>query len=240
MELNILAIVILSISMGFYVQTVIGFAGSLTALPILLIVMELSDAISYISIFYLISSIFMVSKEWYNIDKQLIFRLAVSSTIGVFLGILLLHYGKPLVLKKALGLFILLYVGYKGIGKRELKPSSMTESLFGILGGFFSGVFSTGGPLYAIYIQSKAQDIRMFRATMIGVLALVSFVRIPILSFNGMITITHLKYSAFVFPFFFLAQFIGKKTYPILNERAFKAIILGLLLLSALGLLIKP
>ena len=86
------------------------------------------------------------------IDKNIIARLALASVIGVFLGIMVLSYGKPIVLKKALGFFIILNVGYTLIGKDKLKPSFKLEIPFGILGGFFSGVFSTGGDLYMLFV----------------------------------------------------------------------------------------
>lgn len=239
MDLGVLSIIILGISVGFFVQTVMGFAGALTALPIMLIGMELQDAIAYISIFYLFSSIFLISKEWQNIDKKIIARLALASVIGVFLGIMVLSYGKPIVLKKALGFFIILNVGYTLIGKDKYKPSFKLEVPFGVLGGFFSGVFSTGGPLYAICIKNTVTDIKTFRATMIGVLGLVTIVRIPMLSFNGVLNVTHLKYSLFVFPFFLFAQFLGKKIYLKLNEALFKKTLLVLLFLSGIALMLK-
>jgi uncharacterized membrane protein YfcA len=46
-------IVLLTIGIftGFFVQTITGFAGALIALPFLLFVMPLPDAIGYLSIF---------------------------------------------------------------------------------------------------------------------------------------------------------------------------------------------
>jgi len=64
MDLTVLLILVIGVFMGFYVQTVIGFAGSLIALPILLLGMKLTDSIAYISIFYLFSSAFLITKEW--------------------------------------------------------------------------------------------------------------------------------------------------------------------------------
>lgn len=53
MSLEVFFILAIGIFVGFYVQTVVGFAGSLMALPILLFKMDLPDAIAFISIFYL-------------------------------------------------------------------------------------------------------------------------------------------------------------------------------------------
>jgi uncharacterized membrane protein YfcA len=52
------------------------------------------------------------------------------------------------------------------------------KHLFGFMGGFFSGLFATGGPIYVIIIQNEANDIKTFRATMFASLGLVTVMRI--------------------------------------------------------------
>ena len=156
MDSEILILLAIAIFCGFFVQTLIGFAGSLVALPILLLGIKLPDAIAYISIFYLFSSGYLVFKEWKNIDKNVILKLAWTSVIGVILGIVVLTYTKPVILQKALGVFIILYVAYLVLGKKELKLNEKTGLLFGTLGGFFSGVFPTGGPI--CYGRKKHSD----------------------------------------------------------------------------------
>lgn len=236
MDIHIFLILIIGIFVGFYVQTVIGFAGSLMALPILLFGMQLPDAIAYISIFYLFSSAFLITKEWKNIDKKIILRLALASVIGVILGILVLTYSKPIILKKGLGVFILLYVAYVYFGKKEIKLNKAGIISFGVMAGFFSGVFSTGGPLYVICVENTVKEIKTFRATMIGVLGLVTITRVPALAISGILDFHHVKMALLVFPVFLFAQFLGKQTFEKINENLFKKLLMGLLCISSLVL----
>ncbi|WP_194852483.1 sulfite exporter TauE/SafE family protein [Nonlabens antarcticus] len=237
MDINIILILALGIFVGFYVQTVVGFAGSLMALPILLLVMDLPNAIAYISIFYLFSSVFLITKEWHNIDKKMILKLAFTSVIGVILGIIVLTYSKPIVLKKALGVFIIIYVAYASFGKKKVQLSKGGIIGFGVLGGFFSGVFSTGGPLYVMCIENTVKEVKAFRATMIGVLGLVTLTRVPALAVSGILNFSHLKTSLIVFPIFLFAQFLGKRTFKKINEKAFKALLMILLCISGIILI---
>lgn len=227
----------IAIFLGFFVQTVVGFAGSLVALPVLLIGLKLPDAIAYISIFYVFSSVFLVSKEWRDIDRSVILRLTLASVVGVASGIAVLAFTEPLILKKGLGVFILLYVGYALYGKADLQLGYKSNMVFGALGGFFSGVFSTGGPLYVISVQNSVQQVRAFRATMIGVLALVTLVRIPALSISGVLNFNHVKTSLLILPVFFLAQYLGKKMFLRINEALFRKVLMVLLCLSGLALI---
>ena len=222
---------------GFFVQTVVGFAGSLIALPILLIGLKLPDAIAYISVFYFFSSSFLVYKEWRDIDRNVILRLGWASVIGVIIGIVVLAHSKPLLLKRALGIFILLYVAYMIFGKTNLKLGKKASTIFGIMGGFFAGVFSTGGPLYVIAVKNTVEEAKVFRATMIGVLAVVTIVRIPSLAIAGVLDAGHLRISLLILPIFFLAQFLGGRLFLKINEQLFKKVLLVLLCLSGTALI---
>ena len=237
MSIEVFLILALGIFIGFYVQTVIGFAGSLLALPILLFKMELPDAIAYISIFYLFSSVFMISKEWQNIDKKIILQLAVTSVIGVILGIVVLTFAKPLILKRGLGVFILLYVLYISFGKKKIVLNKGGVISFGVMAGFFSGLFSTGGPLYVMCVENTVKNINALRATMIGVLGLVTITRVPALAVSGLLNLSHLKVALFILPFFLLAQFLGKKTFKKIDENIFKKSLMALLCVSGMIML---
>lgn len=239
MQTDILLLISLGIFLGFFIQTIIGFAGSLVALPILLLAVSLPDAIAYISLFYFLSSLYLVKKEWVNIDKKLIVKIAITSSIGIAVGIWALNYGQPLLLKKVLGVFLLIYVIYSFYDVKKFKSSSLLEYVFGFLGGFFSGLFSTGGPLFVIMVKNATVDMKTFRATMFGVLGIVSVVRIPMISIGGILNWDHLYHALFIFPFFFLAIFLGKKTYSKIDELLLKKSVLAVLFFSGAVLLFK-
>ena len=199
--------------------------------------MELPDAVAYISIFYVFSSFFLIKKEWINIDRKVILNLAIASIIGVLFGIFILSFSKPILLKKGLGVFILLYVTYILFGKKKVKLNKVGTTGFGFLAGFFSGVFSTGGPLFVICVENSVKSIKTFRATMIGVLGVVTITRIPALAFSGILNSNHLIMTLFVFPVFLFAQFMGKVSFNKISENLFKKVLMVLLSISGLLLI---
>ena len=238
MDLFLLITLAIGIFAGFYVQSAMGFAGSLIALPILLLKFQLPEAIAYISLFYVFSSIFLIYSEWVLIDKKTILDLSITSIVGVVLGILVLSFSKPIFLKKMLGVFILAYVVYSVLGKRKLNLRNSSILGIGIIAGFFSGIFSTGGPLYIICVENRVKEIHAIRATMIGILGLVTIIRIPTLAYSGILNIDQCKYAAIIFPIFLLAQFLGRKTFKKSGKAHYKKSILLLLLLSGISLLL--
>lgn len=232
MDIEILLTLATAIFLGFYVQTVVGFAGALIALPILLLKLEFADAVTYISIFYVFSSLFLVRKEWKNMDKKILVRLAIASLVGVLIGISVLLFAKPLILKKALGVFILLYVGHSLFGKKKIVLSKIGVYIVGVLAGFFSGVFTTGGPLYVMCVDNTVKDVKALRATMIGVLGMVTIARVPALAAGGILNVHHLQMTLYVFPVFLLAQYLGNRTFVKMDETLFKRALLALLCIS--------
>ena len=234
-----LVLLILGIFFGFFVQTISGFAGALVALPFLLFVMPLVDAVCYISIFYSISTPVYFYREWKNMDILLLRKLLVTSVIGLIIGSIILLYGQPTILKKALGLFIISFVLNSLINKNPKQISSNIQFVLGIFGGFFSGIFSTGGPLYAIIIKNKTNDVKVFRATMFGILGVVSIIRIVVLIAEGAVTTIELHNSLYVLPFFISALYLGKKVYLKLDEKILRKLILSLLFISGIILIVK-
>jgi hypothetical protein len=105
-----------------------------------------------------------------------------------------------------------------------------------LAGGFFSGLFSTGGPLYVIIVKNSSLDIQSFRATMFGILGLITVVRIPTLYTAGILNMEQVQYALYISPFFILAIYFGKRAYAKLNEVMLKNVVLVLLVFSGIML----
>ena len=232
-------IVALGISLGFFVQTILGFAAALVAIPILLQVKDLPDAIGLMSIFYFVFSLILVYKNRKEIDKNTVMPMLFSGVIGLILGISTLKTIHPLLLKKSLGIFIILYVVYLFFKDEKIKISKNWGGILGFIGGFLSGLYGFGGPLFIIYIHSRIKKASIIRATVIGTLGVINFLRVPILIYNDILNLNVLKQSLFVFPFFLLALFLGHQLYHKINEKTFNKMLIGFLLLSAISLIIK-
>ncbi|MFH1012609.1 MAG: sulfite exporter TauE/SafE family protein, partial [Candidatus Peregrinibacteria bacterium] len=116
------SIIILSIAigLGFFVQTNVGFAASLFTLPILLTIFDFKEAVGIISIFFVLFSLILVPKNWHQMNKKILITLSISSGIGLIIGVQLLKYMDPFILKKILGIFILLTVIHGYVKKEKI------------------------------------------------------------------------------------------------------------------------
>lgn len=239
MDLTPLLIMAVGISLGFFAQTITGFGAALVSLPILLLILSLPDAMSLMSIFLLLFSLILAYQNRTLINKKVVLQMAIGGTLGMILGVQTLKWGNPVILKKALGIFIVGYVLHAILSKREIQSFKKLGFLFSILGGFFSGLFSSGGPLFITYIHNKLKDIKVVRATLIGTLAITNTLRIPLLTQAGLMNKAILMNAAYLLPFFLLAIFLGSKFFHHLNEHLLKRFFLFVLLASGIALIIK-
>jgi len=234
-----LIILIAGIGLGFFVQTIAGFAGGLFALPIILQVIPMQEAVAYLSVFLCMFSILLVYQTWPQIDKKTVKELAVGIIVGLAAGVFILKMGSPLVLKRLLGVFILLFVGYRCLKKRKIRLPGRTGIFFGLAGGVFSGMFSAGGPTYVIYVYNKIDGAAVFRATLIGILSITNILRLPMLVVSDILTAEILLQSLYILPFFILALFLGNKLYKKIQPHTFKNVLMVLLVVSAASLLLR-
>jgi len=239
METLPLIILIAGISLGFFVQTVAGFAGGLFALPIILQVIPMQEAVAYLSVFLCLFSILLVYRNWTDIDKKTVRELSVGIIVGLAAGVGILKTGSPMVLKRLLGVFILLFVTYHFLKKKKLTLPGRWGVLFGLAGGVFSGMFSAGGPTYVMYVYNRIDGAAVFRATLIGILSITNILRLPMLVVSDILTTQILITSLYIVPAFVLALFLGNRLYNKINEHTFKNILMILLVVSGISLLIR-
>jgi uncharacterized membrane protein YfcA len=228
----------LSIFVGFFVQTVIGFAAPLIALPILTRLIGIQGAVGLVSIFLLLFSITMTQKTWRDIDRKVVVELALGGVFGVFIGVYALRYGNPIVINKLLGLFILFYVLHQFYSKKKIKGFQRFGWVFGFIAGIFSGMFSSGSPFYVSYIYNKLDKPAVIRATIIGALAVTNILRFLLLIYEKIINVHIFTLALFMLPGFVLALFLGQRMYKKLNEDIFKKVVMAFLVISSISLLV--
>ncbi len=230
-------IVAIGVSIGFYVNTIVGFSAALVAFPFILLVMNMRDAVGLESILFLFSSIILTCKNYKLIDKRIIGELIIGILIGLGIGIKLLKTCDPSILKKLFGIFVLVMVAYLQFRNKKSRLFKKMGVLFGFGGGFFSVLFATGGPAVVAYIQNKIDDKVVLRASIIGALGIMNFIKFPLLIYTGIITPFLFIMSLCLMPFFLLSIHLGHRTFNKINERTFRNILMLLLTASGLSII---
>ncbi|HZM37071.1 MAG TPA: sulfite exporter TauE/SafE family protein, partial [Burkholderiales bacterium] len=112
--------------------------------------------------------------------------------------------------------------------------------LAGALGGFVATVFGgMAGPLYVVYLRTRALDKTRFRATMSFALLCLAAVRAVGYGGLGLYDARVLWLLAGALPVVFLAMVVGDHWHARLDEARFGHIVAALLALSGVALLFK-
>ncbi len=229
----------LGIFIGFLVQAFTGFAAGAIALPILVFAFPLQDSVVIISVLLFLSSLLLTIKNWRFIDKAVLSRLAWVSTVGIAFGVATLKFGNPKLLVQLLGLFIIAYSTYQHVQPRTILFLKDQNILCGLFGGYFAGLFSAGGPVFALYLSNMIDDTKVLRATTIGIVLVLATTRLIFLTLGKLVTFPLLKTSMIALPFFVVAVILGQILHDKVSNAVFRRISLIFLLLCGVVLLLK-
>jgi uncharacterized protein len=115
-------------------------------------------------------------------------RLVPAMLIGMAIGAtLLLNLPRDPALL-ALGVFITAYGAYVLIGPRRLTTAPRWLAWpIGMIGGIFSALFGTGGPIYMVFLSARLDDKSVLRATSAIVVGLSIWIRLVLFLVTGLL-----------------------------------------------------
>jgi uncharacterized membrane protein YfcA len=183
--------------------------------------------------------------------KQLNFRqfgiICVCMVIGLPLGMYFFRTFDTLLLKKLLGIFIIvasawqlfMRLGHKNSGIIEPPRGIKALPYYGLLitGGIVHGMFSTGGPLVVIYASRALPDKGQFRATLCLLWTVLNTVIISTYLIEGSITLPIADNTGMLVPFVIFGIIAGEKIHHKVNERFFSVIVFSMLLITGFFML---
>lgn len=220
------------VALAYTVFGLTGFGAAMIAVPVLVQFLPLQFAVPLVVLLDLVCTSLVGGRNWRQVSLVELQRLLPAMLAGVVIGISTLTSVAqkwPLI---ALGAFVL------WMAARNLRAASTATAQLpllwawpsGIVGGIFSALFGTGGPIYTIYLSRRIDDADRFRAT-ISVTILCSAVTRAIgfgaagLFGRNPVVLTALS----VLPFCLLGLWVGsslrRRMAPLLLKRCLSALL---------------
>lgn len=186
-ELLTLAQLALIIVFGYTVFGLTGFGSSVTAMPLLVLLIPLRMAVPLMLVFDLVSGLLLGLRNRRFIEKREALRLMPFMVAGMAIGVLALVRAPERLLLVVLGLFILCYSAWSLLVRGKPRPlASAWAGPFGVVGGMFTALFGTGGPFYTIFLTRRLDDKLALRATISGVLFFSAVARLVLFTGAGL------------------------------------------------------
>lgn len=172
-------------------------------------------------------------------------KLLPMALVGLVIGLLIGNYIDDKTFKIIIGICILLSVGIiiwteKGASFNQFVKNKWYSPVFGFIMGFFTMIGNAAGPALSVYMLSKKLDKITFTATAAWFIMILNFTKIPLqlfvwhnLSWQGIIL------NIMALPFILLGGFIGIKILKVIPEKRFRQVIIGLVIVSAIMLLLS-
>lgn len=173
-----------------------------------------------------------------------LFSLVPSVSVGLLLGFALLGYIEDGQLSVLLGTIVLALIVIHVFKDRlesklqiRFTQSRVFHAILGLLAGFTTMVGNAAGGIMAIYLLSKGMRKQEFVGTGAWFFFIVNVVKVPFTAYLGLITPETLLFNAWTIPAIAAGGLLGIKTLPLIPQKHFQAIVLGLAALGGLRLL---
>jgi len=221
------------------VSTLVGFGSALITLPFASLVVDIKKAIGVIAVYYLAMNVGKTLSFRKHIDWRVSKLIVLGSIPGGFLGASALYYSPPGVLKKILGLLVLMYVLNRFV-KFFREPNVGERGLVftGVVYGFFSGLVGTGSAIKAPVLLSYGLRKESFAGTH-GVTGLVlNAIKIGLYLASGILTFEDFPFGLILVVVGVLGLQTGKYFLHKVSPRLFERLVIVMLSLASIKLLI--
>ncbi len=230
-----------TVTLGYTVFGMTGFGANLVALPVLAHVMSLRFAVPMLLVLDLLSSTLMSTRHRSAVDTGELKRLVVPMLVGMALGLPLLQHAAEHWLLVLLGIFVGVFAAWSLWGPPN-RPAAAPGWVWptGVVGGAFSTIFGTGGPVYTLFLVNRITDTGRLRATLGAVILISALVRLVLFTGSGFLMQPGLPLlAALLVPCALAGYAIGSRTNARMPQAQVRRAIWILLLAASASLLLR-
>jgi uncharacterized membrane protein YfcA len=240
-SLPTLAIALPAVVVAYVIFGIAGFGAALICAPVLAHALPVATIVPLLALLdcgaATINGVRMSEQVAKNELLWVLPLMAIGSVAGIYL--LLALPERPMML--ALGIFVM---GYALYGLFAPPPSSVIRrgwvALFAPLGGIFSGMFGSGGAIYAIYLSRRVTDRDAFRATQTTLVGLATLTRGAVFALAGLYSDWHmLAFALLLAPAMLIGIWIGHHMTFKLSRDVFFRVLYLVLIGSGLSLAVR-
>ena len=233
---------------AYFIEGLIGFGGTIMALPIASAIAGLKVTVPVMTIVVLIASIVIAVRDFKHINKKEFIKITSLMVLGLPIGMWLFSALPERPLKVALGIFMIivavkgLYEGRKPAKVVEVKNKSkyigIIHNIVLFLGGIVHGAFTCGGPFVVVYATSNIKDKSSFRATLCALWATLNAIMLSINIFRGEITSGIVIMSLITMIFVIIAIVVSNIVHKKINGDSFTKFVYVALFVSGILMMI--
>ena len=236
--MSIAILIATSFSIGFFIESILGFGGGLIAYAILGFFMDLKDMIIAGLYIGTCSSAYILFTDHKSFDKKIFKSLIPLCTAGTILGTFIFSEFSSEILSLIFGILLILLAIKTMFFDKFVFPKIFKNKLI-FIGGISCGSFGIGGPFWVGALQKDFKNKSGLRTTLAVTFVFFNLIRITQLSLQGQIKLDFF-YDIFwtIIPVF-IAIKLGHKVHLKISEEIFKKGIALITILAGIKFLTK-
>jgi len=223
------------------VTGVAGFAFGIVAAAVCLHFLSPTHTTALIVAYGLIVQGISVWKLRRSIKLARLLPFLLGAVIGVPIGVQLLHWTSPATLRISIGIVLILFSLYN-LTRPQLPPApagKTADGAIGVLNGVIGGATGLAGIVVTIWCTLRGWP-RDEQRTVFQPIGVAVFLMTGVwLGGTGLVDAETLRLFVIGLPMLLVGTWMGLRLYARLDEAGFRKVVLGLLLISGLGLVVR-
>lgn len=236
-----LTLVLMIVCLAGIVQGLTGFGSVLVALPLLALVLPMTEAVPLICLVAMAMNLQMLPELRRNVLWKPAGLFTIASLPGLILGIHALRTISPLTLSTVLGALTLAFSIFSLRSKGRIRPLGTWSCLAaGFFSGWLNGAIGAGGPPVVAYASLQPWSKGEIKATLLAFF-LISGVGIVAAHFlSGLHSPRVLRFFLASAPALVIGVWLGTRWYGGMSAETYRKAVCYMLLLMGLLSLGKP
>ncbi len=243
MELNFLFFVSVVPAIILYGIAKSGLGGSISliSIPLMTLVMPLSQALAIILPILIFSDIIAVYRFRKEFDLSTLKIMVPFSAVGIIIGSYSFSYFSEDLLKLIVGIMGFIFSGHYFIFKKKKiipsKKNLFKGAICSTVAGFTSFCVHAGGTPTSLYLLPLRLKKEIYVGTRIIFFSFVNLFKLPLYVHLSMVNLKTISQSLMLIPLAVVGIFIGYRILKIIEENLFYSIIYALIFLTSTKLI---
>ncbi len=224
---------------GGFINGLAGFGTALLSLGVWLQILPPQQAVSVVVVMSVISGLqgVWIVRDHIQDNPRRLARFLLPALIGVPLGLMLLSSISTFALKLTIAAFMILYGGFFTLRRslpRFSRPTPLTDSVVGFLGGVLGGAASLSGALPTMWCAMRPWTKGETRAVLQPFNVVVLGLTMSLLAWQGNYDRETLILILLALPATMIGAQLGIRVFHHLDDNGFRRLLIGLLFASGI------
>jgi uncharacterized membrane protein YfcA len=230
------------------VQTITGFAGSMLALPFLVLFIGLKKAKVLLMFIGIVWSLWILFYDHQFVDWKIVKFVISFMSVGIIIGLFIADQVPLIILLLSMGLIIITFslsnlIRVSMLREKKIEPLMKMRNFENIAlvtaSGVIQGMIIMGGPLLVMFANHYITDKRVYRSTLSVIWIVLDFVILLYFFFEGVVNFSILQLSLLCLIPLAFSIVLGNCLYARLSNRTFKIITNLTLLVMGIFIIIR-